>query len=1181
MFRHTTWALFASSCSLLALACYAPTTHAGGWGVLTKPTTDVDRLATQIDKLERHLEEYGSVVPKTPDVWGEARLTKYRKVVEKELAGRENSFTTTINGAISRSDQAFLASTMALQAAVSGRSAVMTTPISNVITSTTSAGVSRTRTDQVTQQRIDIPDEGVVDEQPEVEKIYEKIDGTAVNFGTTTTINLEPTLDLNQRFRYLQHLNEFRRINDGDDTSDSPGYALHLIRIPVSILPGRKTEEGYGAEISITATPHLHDKLLQVTFKQLVINDIVDQMAFPLAKFLDSADGLSLLERSKQLKERENDSETSLADITKQLKDINSKLIDQIVNSIPIEGTPTTQLDKKDSIRNFINNNYSNQLEFHPNSKILFEEIENNLNDNNTVIQQKHERIQRADDFESRDDIVHRRELLEQDRIDLESDIESLNKALESIANESLTLVSIAPFRKSTLPFPQSRLLQIYGAYELEHIASLAKRLKGDEIHEKQVNLLDVNKLLYEELQAAFAFLNANPDLWSHCTPVLAQMIHSNKLLDIESLRLQFRSEIDVHTQDKRTSRSQLLPLSWAIIVESALLNERLIEDMNEISVAKSCQCLNRDWLPYFMPNPPPEAIHNFNEYIRCRWPVHVFAVDPITEDQNIADSFAQRREMQLALSMAFTSGRMSAQKFLRYARQTSLDVDTIALNRTVVGFSHGDDTFGWRFYPRVQTPRTPGNATVVFRDMLYGGLTQDQLLCQRRLEPGQRECTALVIMPSFVPYCTFDMRSNWFKLTNAKKKELDLRDGVGISRDIVALKQMSAQCIKQAHLYRAEDMNQLTRTVEQLERRLPLQTSYVQIPYENTLGGFEFFNTGVTDLAPELKGFYGEPGIDTSKDTTIFVVGDHFSIHETQVIAGNQCSPLNGDEAVPASDVRFELLSRQIMRVTIPKDTHTYPSKDASGAPLELVDLHVATPYGVSNHLSIPVIKSAATAATEAAQKTAKEEVAAANQKLLENMGMSYQWMDNYALEAGFDSKTKQVSLLDSTPDSLGVIREGQQIGLFNEGVAEIAFFITGIAADGKPIPNQIARISPKVLNSTPNQFNAPGNSVLDISRTTLNQIITEGLTQNVFPEVPPAVLLQGFIRFKQDGAPVIKLNNHMTVKLIKSQTPASTPVATFLDPQDTPFSSPRPSLADRYRIPQQATITPPLIAQ
>ena len=92
-----------------------------------------------------------------------------------------------------------------------------------------------------------------------------------------------------------------------------------------------------------------------------------------------------------------------------------------------------------------------------------------------------------------------------------------------------------------------------------------------------------------------------------------------------------------------------------------------------------------------------------------------------------------------LALSLAFTSGQMSAQSFTRYARRIELDMETIALNRTQVGFSHGNDTFGWRFYPRVQSPPTDSNATVLFRDMLLGGPCRNAELKTMRLEPGQR----------------------------------------------------------------------------------------------------------------------------------------------------------------------------------------------------------------------------------------------------------------------------------------------------------------------------------------------------------------------------------------------------------------------------------------------------------
>ena len=50
------------------------------------------------------------------------------------------------------------------------------------------------------------------------------------------------------------------------------------------------------------------------------------------------------------------------------------------------------------------------------------------------------------------------------------------------------------------------------------------------------------------------------------------------------------------------------------------------------------------------------------------------------------------------------------------------------------------------------------------------------------------------------------------------------------------------------AACYRDGDSVRLLEKARQLEARLPLQDATVQIPYENTLGGFAMFNTGVTD---------------------------------------------------------------------------------------------------------------------------------------------------------------------------------------------------------------------------------------------------------------------------------------------------------------------------------------------
>ena len=63
---------------------------------------------------------------------------------------------------------------------------------------------------------------------------------------------------------------------------------------------------------------------------------------------------------------------------------------------------------------------------------------------------------------------------------------------------------------------------------------------------------------------------------------------------------------------------------------------------------------------------------------------------------------------------------------------------------------------------------------------------------------------------------------------------------------------------VHDADCYRGGDLALLMRKAEQLSQRLPFQMQTVQVPYENTLGGFAMFANGVTDLAPQLNGWYG-----------------------------------------------------------------------------------------------------------------------------------------------------------------------------------------------------------------------------------------------------------------------------------------------------------------------------------
>ncbi|MFM8735644.1 MAG: hypothetical protein ACKOC8_10675, partial [Pirellulales bacterium] len=234
----------------------------------------LDDLARQLDWLEHHLDCYGSIVAKQPDVWGQNRLTRARLEYEDQMHEQLGRFTERTSAAIRRSDQAYAGMALAIQSA-SGRrrspqdvavpdaagSASVINTIQGLIPSGNEAAgradpivIARTAPFAIPQS----PAGFQFDEAP---------------------LALEPTVHLDQLSRYLNHLNELRRVNEGDDSSDAPGYSLNLVRIPVSVLPGGRTRKGHGAEITVIAEPCLGDDLLPATFRNLVINDLVDVIA--------------------------------------------------------------------------------------------------------------------------------------------------------------------------------------------------------------------------------------------------------------------------------------------------------------------------------------------------------------------------------------------------------------------------------------------------------------------------------------------------------------------------------------------------------------------------------------------------------------------------------------------------------------------------------------------------------------------------------------------------------------------------------------------------------------------------------------------------------------------------------------------------------------------------------------
>ena len=98
------------------------------------------------------------------------------------------------------------------------------------------------------------------------------------------------------------------------------------------------------------------------------------------------------------------------------------------------------------------------------------------------------------------------------------------------------------------------------------------------------------------------------------------------------------------------------------------------------------------------------------------------FALEPVTDQQNIEDAYTRRRDLQLAVAFALSSGQISFNQAMQFTRTLQYEAQTIALNQTVAAFAHGNDTFGWRITPRYQTPPDESNLRTVTNLLLRGG---------------------------------------------------------------------------------------------------------------------------------------------------------------------------------------------------------------------------------------------------------------------------------------------------------------------------------------------------------------------------------------------------------------------------------------------------------------------------
>ncbi|MFM9025755.1 MAG: hypothetical protein ACKON7_10515 [Planctomycetaceae bacterium] len=680
----------AAAAAWLAICCAAATAGGGEFAGLArglgapfralhrdKPRTAADcvveRLADRIDWLEHQLDADGSIVAKEPDVWGQSRLMRHRYEYEEQMRRQLGGFTERSSAAIRRSDQAFLGMALAIQSAAGRRRGSGEVAVPD-------AGGSASVINSI-QGLLPTTNEGIGRTEPVVIARTAPFAVPAAPAGfrfDDDPLALEPTTHLDQLSRYLSHLAELRRVNEGDDSADAPGYALNLVRIPVSVTPGSRTAKGHGAEITFRAEAVLGPDLLPTTFRNLVINDLVDVIAPALTWCVNDPDCVGWAE------------------------------------TIAAGGGP--------------------------------HEAESDR------------------------------------RLGVMAAMDALAARLPAFAPAAAPAVTT---RRSRLPLPVTQLADVAG---IGPIAILVRdtraALAGHPANRPCIDYLDVRGHLAEELEAAYDFL-AQPDhrpAWEELAGWdLAGLVRGRRLDELAAIRCRFLAGLSAGVP--RAAEELLLPtldaccgptkpapplcrsttavLAWGILVASSLLDARRADDIREAGAGLGGPGGDRCSGPFFGPDPPPEAREAFNAYVRARWPVRVFALDPVRDEQNVDDSYARRRELQIAMATAAATGRLNAQAMARFTRRLETDMAAVALNQTAVGFTHGADTFGWRFAPRVQSPPTRGTLATLSETLC--GPTSDADLAQRKLEPGCRECTALVVMPSFVPSLMLDVRTTWF----------------------------------------------------------------------------------------------------------------------------------------------------------------------------------------------------------------------------------------------------------------------------------------------------------------------------------------------------------------------------------------------------------------------------------
>lgn len=484
-----------------------------------------------------------------------------------------------------------------------------------------------------------------------------------------------------------------------------------------------------------------------------------------------------------------------------------------------------------------------------------------------------------------------------------------------------------------------SNLILLYGPEELTALLNDVKTQFAEPPKDEELKAYLFNRFLnlYEQLIARGAF---TPD--GQLSGVLIALSQAGDALargdsQLTEIRKNWNPQIEPQFSTDGLDKSW--EYSWILGLHAAILDlniNRLIEAqrgaVNEMVVGE----VRDPDLRFFVVNGPRQAELNatWAELIESEFPIHVFALNPVIEEQNVYDAFSRSRDLQVAFALAVANGNMRASQAMRYSRQVTLEMASIGLNRTAVAFAHSNDTFGWYFHPRVQSPPPErNNIAALGRQLWSSGPTRNYDEKHQRLEPGIRECEAVIVMPAFVPSVRFDVITNWEKRNKPGAVKRDYAEMIVEGAEIQKVLDYATQVQDQTH-FRPNDFSVLVARVEQIENMLPLQAFDVRLPFDRQLSGQELFDGGKSQLRPVVDGFYGLQYVDGSQFAEVFLTGSNFHPVLTRVILGGR----EADE--------INVMSRELLKVRFKPVYESLADNPIEG--------RVATPAGISAPFTI-----------------------------------------------------------------------------------------------------------------------------------------------------------------------------------------------------------------------------------